>query len=153
MPGSAETESAPTLLDLLGTWDLSRVVQDHLTGERREVHGTATLTLAAPDRVRWHEEGTMTWAAHAVPVQRTLDVVRSGDGWLVLFADGRVFHPWAVGQQVEHPCAPDHYVGLVEVLDDAWTVRWRATGPEKDYAMTTVHSGRRSTRHGADPAD
>jgi hypothetical protein len=132
---------------LLGTWSLTRVVDDRLAGETRDVRGTATLELETPDRVRWSEEGTMTWAGHAVPVSRTLfierHVERAGGTWMVHFADGRPFHPWAVGRQVDHPCAPDHYQGLIEIDGDPvtrWTVEWQATGPEKDYVMTTVHT-------------
>ena len=142
--------------DLLGTWDLSRVVDDRLSGVPREVHGTATLELETPDRVRWREEGTMTWDGHSVPVSRTLYVDRGSDdggGWFVHFEDGRPFHPWDVGVRVDHPCSPDHYEGLIETEGDPvvrWTVEWRAVGPEKDYVMTTVHSGRRPARHTAD---
>lgn len=137
-----------TPLDLLGTWDLVRVVDDHRSGERRDVRGTATLAVEPDGRVRWSEEGTMTWGGRSVPVERTLYVVPGADGeWLVEFSDGRAFHPWAVGERVEHPCAPDHYSGLIELRDGAWTVEWRATGPEKDYVMSTVHSGRRPARH------
>ncbi|WP_051551494.1 DUF6314 family protein [Nocardioides sp. URHA0020] len=130
--------------DLLGTWALTRVVDDHRAGERHDVVGTAELTAVSPDRVRWTESGTMTWPGHAVPVSRTLYVVREDDWW-VQFEDGRPFHPWTVGRQVDHPCAPDHYRGLIEV--DAgpaltWTATWDAIGPEKDYRMVTVHSGR-----------
>lgn len=134
--------------DLLGTWTLTRVVDDRLAGEHRNVIGTATLEPESPDRVRWSEQGTMTWAGRSVPVGRTLFVDRTDGGWLVRFSDGRPFHPWAVGTRVDHPCAPDHYRGLVEVEGDPvtrWTVEWRASGPEKDYVMTTVHSARRLT--------
>jgi hypothetical protein len=130
--------------DLLGTWALTREVDDHRTGERRDVRGTATLELESPGRVRWTEEGTMTWSGHEVPVSRTLWVERDGDGWSVRFADGRPFHPWAIGERVDHPCAPDHYTGLIEVSDDGWTVEWRATGPEKDYTMRTAHTPQRA---------
>jgi hypothetical protein len=137
VPGAG---AAVTPLGLLGTWELGRVVDDHLAGERRDVRGTATLALESPDRVRWSEEGTMSWPGHAVPVSRTLFVVRSGEGWFVEFEDGRPFHPWVVGERIEHPCSPDRYLGLITVGDEGWTVEWRATGPEKDYVMTTVHS-------------
>ena len=128
--------------DLLGTWTLTRVVEDRLADERRDVAGTATLILEAPGRVRWSEEGVMTWAGRSVPVTRTLYVVRLDVGWEVRFSDGRPFHPWVVGERVEHPCRPDLYRGLVETEGDPvtrWTVEWQATGPEKDYVMTTVH--------------
>jgi hypothetical protein len=138
-----------TPTDLLGTWSLTRTVDDRRTGERRDVRGTATLTLGDDGRVTWHEAGTMTWPGHAVPVSRTLYVVREGEGWVVHFEDGRVFHPWAVGSPVDHPCAPDHYRGLVEVTGDPvdrWTVVWEARGPEKDYRMVTEHRGRQPDR-------
>jgi hypothetical protein len=136
--------------DLLGTWTLSRVVDDRRSGERRDVVGTAELTEVAPGRVRWAETGTMTWPGHTVPVGRTLFVVLEDDGWFVRFEDGRAFHPWAVGRRVEHPCAPDHYSGLIEVGPEpvgsepvgSWTVTWDAVGPEKDYRMVTVHCER-----------
>jgi hypothetical protein len=144
-----------TPLELLGTWDLVREVDDRLTGERRDVRGTATLALEAPGRVRWSEEGTMHWDGRSVPVSRTLYAVVVDDAWWVEFSDGRPFHRWAVGERVTHPCAPDTYVGLIRVVGvhldgdpvDRWTVEWRATGPEKDYVMRTVHSGRRPARH------
>lgn len=136
-----------TPLDLLGTWDLVREVDDRLAGERRDVRGSATLVLEAPGRVRWREEGTMTWGGRSVPVERTLYAVLVDDAWWVEFADGRPFHPWGVGEQVTHPCAPDTYVGLIEVEAERWTVEWRATGPEKDYVMHTIHSGHRPARH------
>jgi len=135
-----------TPLGLLGTWALTRVVDDRLAGEKRDVQGTATLTLETPDRIRWREEGTMTWPGHSVPVSRTLYVERyvdrPGGPWAVHFEDGRLFHPWAVGAWVDHPCGPDHYRGLVQADGDPvgrWTVEWRAQGPEKDYVMRTAH--------------
>lgn len=147
--GDAPQEGPPQVgpLDLLGAWTLSRVVDDRRAGQRRDVRGSATLALESPGRVRWSETGTMTWGDHVVEVERTLFVVRRGEEWFVEFSDGRPFHPWAVGRPVEHPCAADHYVGLIEVGEDGWTVEWRATGPEKDYVMTTVHSGHRPARH------
>ena len=137
---------------LLGTWSLTRVVHDRLAGERRDVSGTATLSLESPGRIRWAEAGTMTWPGHRVPVERTLYAVLEGDAWLVRFADGRPFHPWAVDAWVDHPCAADHYRGLVELTGDpveTWTVTWDATGPQKDYRMVTVHDRRRSLSPGA----
>ena len=144
-PDALPTDLLPT--DLVGTWSLTRVVDDRLARERRDVVGTATLELESLDRVRWSEEGTMTWAGRSVPVSRTLFVDREVDGWFVYFSDGRPFHPWSVGARVEHPCGRDSYAGLIEVRDGTWTVEWRATGPEKDYVMTTVHSDRRDARH------
>ncbi|MBA2955520.1 hypothetical protein GON03_14385 [Nocardioides sp. MAH-18] len=140
------TAAIPAPTDLLGTWTLTRVVRDRWAGERRDVTGTATLTAESPDRVRWTEAGTMTWPGHAVEVQRTLFVDRAASGWLVRFEDGRPFHPWSVGAEVEHPCAPDHYRGRIDVTGhpvSSWRVAWDAVGPEKDYRMETAYDGRR----------
>lgn len=134
--------AAPT--DLLGTWALTRVVVDRRTGERRDVVGTATLVAESADRVRWSETGTMTWPGHAVEVQRTLYVDRDGEGWLVRFEDGRPFHLWAVGADVDHACAPDHYRGRIDLAPGSgrsWTVTWEAAGPHKDYRMETAYAG------------
>lgn len=125
---------------LLGSWTLTRVVDDRLAGERRDVRGIASLEQESPDRIRWHEAGTMTWGGRSVPVSRTLYVVRADGAWTVHFEDGRVFHPWAVGSWVDHPCTPDHYRGLIEIGAAHWTVEWQARGPEKDYVMRTEHS-------------
>jgi hypothetical protein len=126
--------------DLLGTWTLDRDVEDRLADQTREVVGATTLTLVAPDHVRWTEHGTMRWPGHEVPVERTLDVRRDAAGaWTVHFSDGRLFHPWVVGEPVDHPCAPDHYRGRIDVAPDArsWTVVWHSTGPAKDYVLTS----------------
>jgi hypothetical protein len=131
---------------LLGSWTLTRVVDDRLAGERRDVRGTATLEQESPDRIRWREEGTMTWGGRSVPVSRTLYVDRVDGAWTVHFEDGRVFHPWAVGSWVDHPCAPDHYRGLIEVGAASWTVEWQARGPEKDYVMRTEHTRAEESR-------
>ena len=143
---------AATPTELLGTWRLTRVVDDRRSGERRDVLGSATLSASGPERVRWQESGTMTWPGHAVEIQRTLyvdRVDRDGDSWLVRFEDGRPFHPWAVGAEVEHACAPDTYRGLVEVEGEvagepveSWSVAWEAIGPEKDYRMRTAYDRR-----------
>jgi hypothetical protein len=139
-------EDAVLPTDLVGTWTLTRVVDDRLAGERRHVVGTATLSLESPDRVRWSEEGTMTWGGRSVEVGRTLYVERGDGGWFVYFSDGRPFHPWSVGSAVEHPCGRDLYAGRISGDAERWTVEWRASGPEKDYVMTTVHTDRRDAR-------
>ncbi|WP_220451175.1 DUF6314 family protein [Nocardioides dongkuii] len=134
---------APT--DFLGTWSLSRAVDDRLAGETLRVEGTATLSRLAADHVRWTEEGVLRWSGGEVPVQRTLDVRRRSDGgWFVHFSDGREFHPWTVGADVAHPCGADLYRGRVDVDADgrSWTVTWHSTGPAKDYVMTTRHADR-----------
>lgn len=112
-------------------------------------------------RVRWAERGTLTWAAGSTPVSRTLFLVRAPAGadaaraagaaedpgtWRVTFEDGRDFHPWT-GGAVEHLCGRDLYEGGVGLPEEpvpssnlSWELRWRVTGPEKDYTMHTTYS-------------
>jgi hypothetical protein len=147
-------------LRLIGTWDFEREVHDHRDGAEYTARGAAELTLEDDGRVRWTEHGTLSWAAGSTPVTRTLFLV--GDqapvpdggagesevadvgpsGWRVTFEDGRDFHPWTAGA-VEHLCGRDLYAGGVRVPAESapsWEVRWRVTGPEKDYTMETWYS-------------
>ncbi len=126
-----------TPLDLLGTWQFERTIEDRL-GPRRRVTGATMLEVIDDGRVRWSETGTMTWDGGETPVFRTLFVEQRADAWRVTFENGRDFHPWSVGIDVVHPCGADTYDGRVEVFGPAaWTVIWRVSGPAKDYTMTT----------------
>ena len=66
--------------DLLGDWTLRRTVDDRLAGVTGTVTGSTTLSLTAPDEVRWDESGTMTFDGRETPVSRTLVVRRGPDG-------------------------------------------------------------------------
>lgn len=140
------TPSPPTPLDLLGRWRLEREVEDRYASARLRVTGTALLEALADGRVRWHEEGTLERPGSApAAVHRTLLVVRDDQGcWQVTFDDGRPFHPWAPGVEVDHPCVDDLYRGVVDVHDlhDAarWTVTWQVRGPAKDHTITTAYT-------------
>lgn len=155
---------------LVGAWDFRREVHDHRDGAEYTARGRAELTPLDDGRIRWAERGTLSWSAGSTPVWRTLFLVREppGDGaaasgWRVTFEDGRDFHPWTVGA-VEHLCGRDLYRGGVEIAADPapdpppagqppagrppvlppsdlpWELRWRVTGPEKDYTMHTTYS-------------
>lgn len=123
--------------DLIGEWELRRLVVDRLAGIEGTVTGSTTLSLTGPDEVRWDESGTMTLDGRTVPVSRTLFVRRSAGSWVVHFSDGRVFHPWVWGTPVEHACSPDDYTGLLDGDTEHWTVRWEAVGPAKDYTLSS----------------
>lgn len=133
-------------LTLTGRWTFSRVIDDRLSGEQSTVTGHAELVAEDDETVRWHETGTLVTGDRELPVFRTLWIVMRDGTWIVTFEDGRYFHPWTPGEQVEHPCGKDLYIGRVDVEPDTppsarplrWTVRWNVTGPSKDYTMTTV---------------
>jgi hypothetical protein len=136
-------------LRLVGTWDFHRAIHDHRDGVEYTARGAAGVTAQDDGRVRWVEHGTLSWAAGSTPVSRTLFLVREpadDEGpvrWRVTFEDGRDFHPWIAGA-VEHPCGLDLYRGGIDVPDEqaSWELRWRVTGPEKDYTMHTRYSAR-----------
>ncbi|PZF12024.1 hypothetical protein DEJ25_09315 [Curtobacterium sp. MCPF17_011] len=135
---------ALTPTDLLGRWALGRRVHERLADLRGTVTGTTELTAVDDDTVRWHETGTMVLGDRTTPVWRTLTVRRGPDGcgpdgpWRVFFADGRPFHDWVWGSQVEHACAPDDYTGLLAGTTDRWSVRWHARGPAKDLLLEST---------------
>lgn len=129
-----------TFLDptsLLGSWVLTRTIEDRLSGEPSTVDGVTGLELLDDGRVRWSESGTLRRGDLVVPVSRTLFVEQRDTGWFVTFEDGRDFHPWLPGDRVVHPCGSDIYVGRVEGGVDRWTVVWEVGGPAKDYRMTS----------------
>lgn len=125
-------------LGVLGSWNLTRTVRDRRTGTVYTAAGTALFTQEVPQRIRWAEEGTLSWEGTRSPFTRMLFIVRGeGESWRVVFEDGRDFHPW--GQQdVTHPCRADLYRGGVDApRDEGWSITWDVTGPAKDYAMHT----------------
>lgn len=127
---------APT--DLLGGWKLHRRLVDRRTGQFGRVTGRLDLSMAG-SVVRWVERGRLLWDGGRFDVSRELHIAPDGEGWVVHFADGRVFHPWRPGEVVEHPCADDLYRGLV-CVDPARTVvrvLWDVAGPSKDQRIVT----------------
>lgn len=132
---------------LIGEWKFDRVVRDHLAGEVLAVAGRITFEVQDDGDIRWSESGTMTRAGVQIPVTRVLFLRQDTEGWRVTFDDGRDFHPWQPGSQVEHLCGRDTYRGLVSLdardvagsTDGAgeWSIIWQATGPAKDYEMVT----------------
>ncbi len=133
-------------LDLLGHWRLERTIEDRRGAATLGVSGTVLLETTDGGAVRWHEVGVLRRPGAApAEVSRRLLVVppapESDEVWWVRFADGRPFHPWLPGTDVEHPCAPDLYRGRVDLdLPSGWRVRWTVTGPAKDYTMSTTCS-------------
>lgn len=126
-------------LDLLGDWALSRAIVEHPSDQHSSVEGFTSLTLQDDGRIRWSETGILTRQDLQTTVTRVLYLEQRDTGWFVTFEDGRDFHPWQPGAAVEHACSPDLYVGTVERQGvDQWSVRWRVTGPSKDYTMTSV---------------
>lgn len=124
---------------LLGDWSFERTIEDHLRGEVLRVDGTLSLVAEGLTRIRWSERGLMHREAGDLEVFRVLFLVEGAHDWDVTFEDGRPFHPWRMGEWVEHPCAADVYRGRVVADGRAgWSITWRVSGPQKDYVMTTI---------------
>lgn len=140
MRAAASRRTAPP--DLLGTWSLTRSIEDRASGERLHVTGSTELSLQEDGRVAWSETGTMVRGdGSRIPVSRELLVEERAEGWMVLFADGREFHPWAPGTQVVHPCGSDLYDGLIDVPGNgSWHVTWHVRGPQKDLSIRSTLS-------------
>jgi Family of unknown function (DUF6314) len=142
-----------TLDFLRGTWRAERVLTDFRSGQTGSFSGVATFIertagvagAATPSGlvIAYREQGELCFGGHCGPASRSLLYLPAGDGAAtVLFADGRPFYPLDLRSgscQAEHPCGPDSYLVTVRVLGpDAYTERWRASGPGKNYEMTTT---------------
>ena len=133
-------------LELLGSWELSRVIVDRRADEQSSVEGRTDFAREDDGRIRWSESGTLRRGGTRVEVSRVLFLEPRESGWFVTFEDGRDFHPWAPGSEVEHPCAPDTYLGVVKVLaTDRWSIEWQVSGSSKDYTMSSVLTRRGTT--------
>lgn len=147
-----------TPLDLLGVWTFARRITDHRGGSGYQAHGTASFEALEDGRVRWFEEGRLSWEAGTSTFTRTLFLVPDAPGgsgrgeWSVLFEDGRFFHPWrddsdsrdsdgggSGSRDVVHLCGRDTYRGSrrADASGAGWSLSWRVKGPEKEYTMTT----------------
>ncbi len=139
--------------DLVGRWRFERTVDDRYAGQRLRVEGEALLAPVDGD-VRWDETGLLRRdGADPVEVRRTLLLVRAGSadpgvGWRVTFEDGRPFHPWTPGSEVDHPCLADRYRGLVVGTratgggPTGWRTTWWVAGPTKDHTIVTDYRRR-----------
>jgi hypothetical protein len=148
VPGLAESvpvEISDTLEFLLGSWHITRSIDDHLSGRRGRFEGMATVTRSATgagdDRdigAYYFETGELRFGTHVGQADRRLRYVALGDGAVtVRFADGRAFVDLDLTSgewQSNHLCGEDLYeidtfarsADLVEEL-------WRVRGPAKDY--------------------
>ncbi|NMD59449.1 hypothetical protein CJ178_10805 [Rhodococcus sp. ACPA4] len=130
---------------LVGEWNFERRIVDRRAEVTKRVTGTTTIEDAGDGRLRWYESGTLFDGDLELPVFRTLFIEQHDGEWAVTFEDGREFHDWAPGDDVEHLCGADTYRGRIDIdveeattdSQAAWSVEWTVTGPSKDYTMTT----------------
>ncbi|MGB0928199.1 MAG: DUF6314 family protein [Pikeienuella sp.] len=131
-----------TKAGLLGMWRIDRRIID-ARGADGAFCGSAVFSQC-PDDTRtllFSETGTLHIGSQKpvvatrnyqwhFPDQRRIDV---------RFADGRDFHSFdstSVPVTAVHHCAPDIYrVEYTFTSPTVWLVKWRVTGPRKDYEM------------------
>src|SRR3954468_2653382 len=137
-----ETGRVDALNWLAGRWRLDRTVTDLSGGQSGRFEGVGEFR---PDSggLRYHEAGTLDWAGHRAPAERTLRYRPAGGGLLrVEFEDGRFFHDLDLTGgtwRVTHPCRADQYRGEFTVLGpDAFRQLWWVTGPAKRQRLETA---------------
>ncbi|MGG7103537.1 DUF6314 family protein [Rhodococcus sp. 24CO] len=130
---------------LVGEWNFERRIVDRRAEATKRVAGKTTIEDSGDGRLRWYESGTLFDGDLELPVFRTLFIEQHDGDWTVTFEDGREFHDWAPGDDVEHLCGADTYRGRIDIdieegsadSQAVWSVEWTVTGPSKNYTMTT----------------
>lgn len=134
--------TATSPLVLVGDWRFTRQIDDRHAGRHLHVNGTLSIAVESPGVLSWQETGELNDGERTVPVWRRHTLEQQDEGWMVLFEDGRPFHPWSPDATVDHLCGADTYRGTfgLDDLPDTWSVRWECRGPTKDYTIdTAVH--------------
>jgi hypothetical protein len=147
---SGLVQTADTLAFLLGTWDLTRTIEDHRSGTCGQLEGQATLvdtgsggTSLACERARYEESGELRFGTRVTRTSRSLVYERLGDAAVMLrFADGSPFvdlnlqsGEWCTAQH----CGDDLYeLATTLCSENVVQERWRVTGPSKDYVAVTT---------------
>jgi Family of unknown function (DUF6314) len=160
-PGQCWQLPGSTLEFLSGRWRASRSLRDHVAGQEGSFQGVASFVPrgalpfhalrfdalpfdALPfGALSYSEQGELQFGRHRGPASRSLIFVPAPDGAAaVLFADGRPFYRLNLRSgywQAEHPCDRDLYLVTVRVSGpDCLIEHWQASGPGKDYEMTTT---------------
>jgi hypothetical protein len=139
-----------TLGFLIGTWQVTRTIDDRRAGIAGSFSGTAVIAgapgadLLVPGAgARYAETGTLRYSTHTGPARRSLDVTRCDSGAVLLsFTNGLPYIELDLSTGVcerRHPCAEDTYDSTIVVRSaDVMEERWLVRGPAKDYSAITV---------------
>lgn len=132
-----------TLADFLGTWVLSRRIEDLRLGLRGNFAGSAVFEPSG-SLVLQREEGVLRFG-DAPPMQATRRYLwDEADGRIVLqFEDGRPFHDFqADGSALAtHLCGADNYNVRYDFTEwPVWRSQWQVTGPRKDLILSSQFS-------------
>lgn len=127
-----------------GTWSVDRGVADARAGLDGTFRGTATSTPTGDGGLACVEEGVLAFGGDVRPAGRRLLLRSDGDGAVdVLFGDGRPFYRFDLrGDRWSgvHGCGDDTYTVRGRFVgEDAYEEVWHASGPRKDYRLTTTY--------------
>jgi hypothetical protein len=131
---------------LSGRWQADRALRDRVAAREGSFRGVASFAARPGDArgaLSYSEEGELRFGRHRGPASRSLIFLPLPDGAAaVLFADERPFYRLDLRSgywQAEHPCDRDRYLVTVRVsTPDCVIEHWQASGPGKDYEMTTT---------------
>ncbi|TFL17882.1 DUF6314 family protein [Jannaschia formosa] len=122
--------------DLAGPWSVARVIR-HADGVVARFRGTA-LWHPEGSGMRCIEAGRLTQGGTGFEARRETLWHQDGAAIMVAFGDGRPFHRFWPEREARHDCPPDDYRLRYDVSAwPCWSVRWRVTGPRKDYRALT----------------
>ncbi|MCA1776146.1 MAG: DUF6314 family protein [Loktanella sp.] len=132
------------LSDFAGDWDLTRRIDDALTGQQGRFTGTATFTQQA-DGMDYRETGTLRLGGSPpMTAVRRYVWADSGDAIAVFFDDGAPFHSFAKdgdGVGTPHLCGADLYRVRYDFRDwPVWQARWDVKGPRKSYCLVSRYA-------------
>ncbi|MGZ5926673.1 MAG: DUF6314 family protein [Rhizomicrobium sp.] len=128
---------------LLGSWRISRRIQDFRLGISGRFEGRVMVAPAATGIV--HEEtGKLSFGIHqGEATRRTLIAIGRPEAAALYHADGSLFHALDLSSgtaDILHRCADDHYRGRYRVLHgNCFWVSWYVTGPRKQYRLAIRH--------------
>lgn len=128
----------PELWDFEGDWQITRRIEDALSGQEAGFVGTARFERDCLG-LRYSEKGLLTLGGASMEAERVY-LWRSADAGIeVFFDDGRFFHRIDGSSGAGHWCDPDQYDGIYDFGDwPDWSSRWQVKGPRKDYVMVSI---------------
>lgn len=129
----------PELWDFEGTWQVSRRIEDALSGQEGRFAGHARFERDGAG-LRYAEKGVLELGGAKMEAERVYLWRASGSGIEVLFDDGRPFHRIDDSAEAAHWCDPDQYDVTYDFTTwPTWSSRWRVLGPRKDYVMVSTY--------------
>lgn len=127
----------PELWDFEGDWQVSRRIEDALSGQVGRFEGTALFERDGVG-LRYSERGVLTLGGASMEAERVYLWRVGPAGIEVFFDDGRAFHRIDESAEAAHWCDPDQYDVTYEFSGwPVWSSRWRVVGPRKDYVMVS----------------